>query len=908
MGGGQSTTAMAVTISVPSNVPGGIYTDLKMAGVIDEPYYGENDLHYEWVALENWTFYRSFTLPTYIFGYRSIRLVAHGIDTVCTVTLNGVNVLKTENMFIRYEVGVRLVLRRNNSIVVSCQSPVLYALRKHEERTRVSSPVLPLCPPPIQRGHCHVNLIRKMPCSFSWDWGPSFPSTGIWKTIELEAYDRAVIRDVTVSTTPQRTAYGGLGWVINVGVFFKLAPRAPKHGTIFISLGDILLGSKTVILKKLKTRTQSFQELSGEVKISVVVPQAIEIDRWWPTGYGSQKLYQLNVTMSIDDELCDKMIKFGFRTVELQEDAIDGVDEGAKFYFRINGVPIFAKGSNWVPADIFPERVTEEYVRELLQSAKDANMNMIRVWGGGIYESDYFYDLADELGIMIWQDLMFCVSRYPADEAFLRSVAVEVHQQVRRLQRHPSLIVWVGNNENENGIYDDQWGYLSSVLDDYRKLYVYTIKRVIDREESSRPFLSSSPSNGRAGNPAFLNTSIPKNLTLSEEDIWPRGPPNSANYGDMHFYRYDNDIWDPTTYPIPRFMSEFGIQSYPSAETMRKVAPESALVYPFSPFLQYRQRHIGGNKELVRSLKHHFTIPTDEWNVNGTENGYSMISYLSQVAQAEGVRAGCESFRRWRSYLGPVGRGNTMGVLFWQLNEIWQAPSWSSIEYGGRWKMLHYFAKKFFSPVLVSPFIYGPDLCVFVVNDKLLPLHDVLLRILVYHWASFIPLRSVTVNLTVPAASSYDAAKIELGRLWKSSSCSRERCFLWFTLEDNSTGSLLAPDAYVLPAKPNRALLRPATIKVWSVAGPTSSDLEPDAYKYDVELRTDNVALFVWLDSRAVRGRFSDNGFLLKDPVKMVQFRTSEGVTSEQLHEAITIYTMSGANGNDLKRDSLVSQ
>ncbi|XP_054926478.1 beta-mannosidase-like [Dermacentor andersoni] len=780
---------MAVTISVPSNVPGGIYTDLKMAGVIGEPYYGENDLHYEWVALENWTFYRSFALPTYIFGYRSIRLVAHGVDTVCTVTLNGVNVLKTENMFIRYEVGVRLVLRRNNSIVVSCQSPVLYALSEHEERIRESRPVLPLCPPPIQRGHCHVNLIRKMPCSFSWDWGPSFPSTGIWKTIELEAYNRAVIRDVTVSTTPQRTAYGGLRWVINVGVFFKLSPRAPKYGTIFISLGDILLGSKTVILKKLRTRRESFEELSGEVKISVVVPQAIEIDRWWPTGYGSQKLYQLNVTMSIDDELCDKMIKFGFRTVELQEDAIDGVDDGAKFYFSINDVPIFAKGSNWIPADIFPERVTEEYVRELLQSAKDANMNMIRVWGGGIYESDYFYDLADELGIMIWQDLMFCVSHYPADEAFLRSVAVEVRQQVRRLQRHPSLIVWVGNNENENGIYDDQWGYLSSVLDDYRKLYVYTVKRVIDREETSRPFLSSSPSNGRAGNPAFLNTSIPKNLTLNEEDIWPRGPPNSANYGDS-------------------------------------------------------------NKEIVRSLKHHFTIPTDEWNVNGTENGYSMVSYLSQVVQAEGVRTGCESFRRWRSYLGPVGRGNTMGVLFWQLNEIWQAPSWSSIEYGGRWKMLHYFAKKFFSPVLVSPFIYGTDLCVFVVNDKLLPLHDVLLRILVYQWASFIPVRSMTVRLTVVSE----------------------------------------------------------TRNVWSVTGPTSSDLEPDAYKYDVQIRTDNVALFVWLDSRAVRGRFSDNGFLLKDPVKMVQFRTSEGVMSEQLHEAITIYTMSGANGNDQKRDSLVSQ
>ncbi|KAH7945857.1 hypothetical protein HPB49_016600 [Dermacentor silvarum] len=341
-----------------------------MAGIIGEPYYGDNDLDYEWVGLENWTFYRSFAVPTYIFNYRSIRLVAHGIDTVCVVTLNGVNVLNTTNMFVRYEVGVRFLLRSNNSIVVSCESPVLYALRKHEERNRSSPPVLPLCPPPNQRGQCHVNMIRKMPCSFSWDWGPSFPSTGIWKPIELEAYNGAVIRDVTVSTTPQGTAYGGFRWVIDVGVFFKLSPRAPKYGTISISLGDIFLRSKTVRFKKSEYRAELFQDFNGMEKIPVVVPEDIAVERWWPTGYGSQKLYQLNVTMSVNDELCDKIIKFGFRTVKLQEGAIAEAADGTEFYFIVNGVPIFAKGSNWIPADIFPERVTEEYARELLQSAK----------------------------------------------------------------------------------------------------------------------------------------------------------------------------------------------------------------------------------------------------------------------------------------------------------------------------------------------------------------------------------------------------------------------------------------------------------------------------------------------------------------------------------------------------------
>ncbi|KAH7945806.1 hypothetical protein HPB49_015839 [Dermacentor silvarum] len=661
-------------------------------------------------------------------------------------------------------------MQRNNSIVVSCESPVKYAFRKHRER-RIMGPVLPTCPPPEQRGQCHVNMIRKMPCSFGWDWGPSFPSTGIWKPIELEAYDGAAIRDVTVTTVLQRMNDGVDRWVIEVGVFFTLSRRASKNGTILISLDDTFLVTSAVNFNNLKDRRLPFEDYSGRVKVPVVIPD-------------------------------------------------------------------------------------------------DANMNMIRVWGGGIYETDYFYSLADELGILIWQDLMFSVSLYPADKAFLRSVAVEVKQQVRRLQHHPCLIVWAGNNENENDLFSDVWGDMINFLDDYRKLYVYTVKTVIDREEMSRPFLSSSPSNGRDGSPFFLNTSIPAHLSFNNvQDIWTRGSPNSETRGDVHFYQYWENSWEPSLYPIPRFVSEFGLLSYPSAETMGKVSPESTLVFPFSPFLASRQRHSGGYQELRRALEIHFGIFVLDLNVSGTEDAYAMVSYLSQVS----VRTGCESFRRWRGYLEHDGRGHTMGVLFWQLNDIWQAPSWSSIEYGGRWKMLHYFAKKFFSPVLVSPFINGTDLRVFVVNDKRFPLEDVSLSIIVYKWTSFVSSHSMGFRLTVPAASSLDAVNIKLDSLWNISSCSSAKCFLWFTLEDTSTKSLLAPEAYVLPVQPADALLRRATIT----------------------LLADNVALFVWLDSQALSGRFSDNGFLLKDPAKVVQFTTSDSVTPEQLQKAIVIYTVS---------------
>ncbi|KAL3196770.1 hypothetical protein MRX96_015385 [Rhipicephalus microplus] len=755
-----------------------------MAGIIGEPYYGDGDVEYEWVGWESWKFHRTFVAPTYITDHRHVKLVAHGIDTACTVTLNGIDALNTSNMFVRYEVEVTSMLRRNNSIVVSCESPLRYALRKHELRVSSNTtPVYPLCAPPEQRGQCHINLIRKMPCSFGWDWGPSFPSTGIWKPIELVAYNQVFIRDVTVTTTQKRTKYQAHKWDIEVGVFFTLSRRAPKHGTISVSLGASFLFSSV----------------------------DIEIEHWWPSGYGNQKLYHLNVSMSVDGEQCDKVIRFGFRTVELVEDDISNDTLGTEFYFKINGVPIFAKGSNWIPADIFPERVTEAYVRDLLQSAKDANMNMIRVWGGGTYETDHFYDLADELGILIWQDLMFSVSEYPSDNNFLRSVAAEVRQQVRRLQRHPCLIVWVGNNENENNLFFNFWGNAKSCLNDYRRLYTYTIKRVIDREDKSRPFLSSTPSNGRNGSPVLHNTSLPARLHLDMDDVWKYGSPNSEERGDLHYYEYWDYAWRPAMYPIARFVSEYGLLSHPSPGTMRKIAPESTLVFPFSPFLQARQHHSGGTSELIQSLYVYFGIAAHDSSFNRTEDGYAMVSYLSQVVQAEAVRTGCESFRRWRSYLDEGGHGHTMGVLYWQLNDIWQAPSWSSIEYGGRWKMLHYFAKKFYSPVLVSPFSNKTHLTVFIVNDELSPLEKVSLKL-----------------------------------------------FL---------------------------------AEVVSVTGPLFADHEP--YSYKVNLFTDNVAIFVWLDSQHLSGRFSDNGFLLRESTKAVFFQTDEKVSAEELRDAIDIYTVS---------------
>ncbi|XP_049271944.1 beta-mannosidase-like [Rhipicephalus sanguineus] len=995
-------------ITVPSTVPGGIYTDLSMAGVIGEPYYGDGDVEYEWVGWESWKFYRSFVVPRYIRYSRYVKLVAHGIDTACTVTLNGIDVLNTSNMFVRYEVEVMTMIRRNNSIVVSCESPLRYALRKHELRVSSNTtPVQPLCPPPEQRGQCHINMIRKMPCSFGWDWGPSFPSTGIWKPIELVAYNQAFIRDVTVTTTPKRTKYEAYRWNLEVGVFFTISRLAPKHGTISISLGAASLLSSVVHFENLENRRNSHEDYRGKVTVPLSIPGDMEIQSWWPSGYGSQKLYHLNVSMSVDGEKCYKAIRFGFRTVELVEDVISHGTEGAEFYFKINGVPIFVKGSNWIPADILPERVTEAYIRNLLQSAKDANMNMIRVWGGGIYEKDYFYDLADELGILIWQDLMFSVSLYPADDDFLRSVATEVKQQrdgqpivtgykldgedfvpAPEEATTPALLRTIASKANEalgdiiakegdeslalcigflclSYIFRAEWQDFRHAADylcceEFHRVYrsgCLAGEQTVDSVELGRQrrevtgysryfgagvdfelrcvvanghvdeLCSGGRAHGMQVNGAELVLLVlPRAANFSEvaflfaevaggassravrtslnTPVEPRrlvelvgrvhevlSEAGGNNLVRVHYYEYWDNSWSPAGYPIPRFVSEYGLLSYPSPETMKKIAPESTLVFPMSPFLETRQHHSEGKVELVRSLYVYFGIAAPYSGVNGTEEGYAMMSYLSQVVQAEAVRTGCESFRRWRSYLDDTGRGHTMGVLYWQLNDIWQAPSWSSIEYGGRWKMLHYFAKKFYSPVLVSPFSNGTDLFVFVLNDKLSPLENVSLNIISQKWTSFVPANSTAFILTVPGASSFEAVTISLDSLWNSSSCTSTECFLWLTLEDALMGFSLAPEAYVLPAPLADATLMQATIKVRSVTGPLFPDREP--YTYQLDLSTDNVAVFVWLDSQHLSGHFSDNGFLLREPTKAVLFHTSDNVTAEQLREAIAVYTVS---------------
>lgn len=860
------------SIVVPAMIPGGIYTILQKNQVIEEPYYGFNDAHYRWVGLDNWTFTRTFDVPAKMFKFKRINLVAHGLDTACDVKINGALLFSSTDMFVRYVADAKHVLREtDNQISVRCESAVNYALRMHRIQSQFYS-VYPLCPPSHQHGICHANHIRRTQSGFGAEMAPAFASQGIWKPIGLEAYSEVMIRDVTVVPTVEQLEDGKHQWSIIVNVCFESASNEVRNGSLLFTLNDHTLAYERDVL------FETQDNLEGRLSFNFTIPKSITVERWWPNGYGAQPLYTLSVTASVREEKHTKGARFGFRTVQLVEDAIGKKKNGAEFYFKVNDVAIFAKGSTWIPPDSFPERVSADYVEHLLRSAKTVHMNMLRVWGGGYYESDAFYDLCDELGILVWQEMMFTTSLYPAHNNFIADVAVEVQQQVRRLQRHPSIILWVGNYEIEQGIASKWWPEML-VREmrhqlDYRLLFVDTIERLVMQEDGSRPYILSSPTNGN-------NSRLTEGIALN---------PNTRRYGDVHYFNYNDDSWIYQTYPLARFMSAYGVQSYPSRELMEKYADSRMLVYPFSKLLKHREHRAGGAESVSTNFHRHFRP-----NGDTGAKGYDMASYLSQLIQAESVRVATEQFRRNQGQMDNI-YGHTMGALYWHLNDAWPAPSWSSIEYGGRWKMLHYFAKRFFSPVLLSAYLewkyLTATLKVCVVNDLRWSLGPATLYIKQYTWKSFEPVKENVVDVEeLPNGTSTLVFESLLRPMLNEDVCDDERCFLWCTLRDAKTGKLLAPESFVWPSSPYHSKHRRATVKVTSVTGPGLA-LGRSEKVFKVNLAANKIALYVWLTAVGVQGHFLNNAFIMKDRAVTVEFQTTESIGAQQLKEAINVTTM----------------
>ncbi|XP_029452909.1 beta-mannosidase isoform X2 [Rhinatrema bivittatum] len=778
---------------------------------------------------------------------QKVNLVCMGIDTVSTIFINNVTVGRTDNMFIKYIFDIANVIKEDNFIEVRFSSAVSYAA--DESRAHTAYGVPPDCPPAVQKGECHVNFIRKEQCSFSWDWGPSFPTQGIWKDLWIEAYDVLRLRYLTfipgyVTSIQQ--------WNLKIVPIFDVVGSEPVAGFVTVTIPE---------LRTQQTYALELQpgECSPELLLSINAGVAVKT--WWPSGHGNQSGYNLTATFGFEGGYqIEKSAKVYFRMVELIQEPIPG-SPGLSFYFRINGLPIFIKGSNWIPADSFQDRVTSDVLRRLLQSAAEANMNALRVWGGGVYEQDQFYDICDELGIMVWQDFMFACALYPTDPSFLESITAEVTHQVRRLRSHPSIILWSGNNENEAALARDWFSIPSSqkqiYVQDYVTLYVKSIRDIVLSEDSSRPFLTSSPTNGAE--------------TAGEG--WVAKDPYDNHYGDTHFYDYYSDCWDWKTFPKTRFASEYGFQSWPSFSTLEQISAPEDWSYK-SNFSLHRQHHESGNDQMLHQVGLHFKLSQNPDPVEAFKDSI----YLTQVMQAQCVKTQTEFYRRSRSEI-VTGQGHTMGALYWQLNDIWQAPSWASLEYGGKWKMLHYLARRFFAPLALVAFEDEETLHIYGVSDLHLD-HRLAVIVKLYQWSSLEPVCvRVTEPCTVKAGSAAPVYKeLILDLLKRCGNCTRQRCLVSFYFAVEGQPYEPANYHFLSSLKDAEGLRTPQL----------NASVSRQGEEYAVIVQTTAVAPYVWLDVGDIPGRFSDNGFLMIEKMKVVIFfpwkPTSVSVLTASLH------------------------
>ncbi|KAF6019508.1 manba [Bugula neritina] len=813
-----------------ATVPGSMYTDLLANKVIEDPYNRYNDIRYAKYSMYDWQYKRSFTVSSFLKAKESIDLVCHGIDTISVIYINGVIVGKTSNQFIKYRFPIKHYLNTgSNELVINFTSAVTYAASQSKAYPYI---VPPVCPPDVQHGQCHPNFIRKEQASFSWDWGPSFPTQGIWKDILIEGYDSVMLEDFSVEVSKA----DGLFWRLNVtGHIQGLSTlNAPQLYICDINIANVSAS---------KTFEFSLQKNSSNTLRMELLVDETDLELWWPNGYGKQALYNLSVSCySSSSNRVTKSKHIGFRTVELIQQPIKGA-KGLSFYFKINGQPIFMKGSNWIPADSFQSRLSKDKLQNLLYSAKLAHMNMLRVWGGGVYEQADFYELADEMGILIWQDVMFACAMYPTDQNFLENIRSEITHQVHRLKHHPSLALWAGNNENEAALRDnwyDTENNFTLYQKDYIELYIKTVKETINKEHMSGIFVSSSPSNA----------------AQSEKEGWIAQNPYDTKYGDVHYYNYAAGRYYNDDYPRSRFMSEYGYQSWPSFSSL-KPHTISQDWNEFSEFALYRNHHGQGQEQMNSQIRYYFNPPTS----SDPASNFSNYIYLTQINQAMYIRMVSEFCRRSQNYLYG-DEGMTMGALYWQLNDIWPGPSWSSLEFSGSWKILHYYAKRFFAPNMISMAVESGNLTVYIIQDNNRNLQSTTLTLYCYSWASFVPQSNLKIPVQLADVVSNWVFNENLNKVLEKLNCTDQpRHFLFASWEKS-----LYSEFILSPYKDITTLQKP-NIEVGLIG---------EYPRRALVLRTDRIAPFVWVSSDIPHLIFQDNGFLLKDQQITINFTTPD--------------------------------
>jgi beta-mannosidase len=683
-----------------ASVPGDVHLDLLHHGLIPDPFNRDNESGLQWISKAGWEYQTSVEAPPELLQRRNIELVFEGLDAACEVYINGRLVLAGDNMFRVWRVDAKPWLRAGANVILVVFPPQDQAA----EKVAAADPWLARTQVPAK------NYIRKAAYEHGWDWGPTFVTSGIWRPARIEAWDDARISDFHIRQRDIAAA------VAHIDGEVEVTASAEAKAEVSVSYED---ASGPVRLLREVALHPGVNHVDFPMEIS-------RPKLWFPTGYGDQPMYAFEAAVKIAGQTVDgRSVRTGLRSVVLRRD----VDTwGRSFEFVVNGIPVFAKGADVIPFDSFPNRVTTAAYRRILESAKAANMNMIREWGGGYYETDEFYAICDELGLMVWQEFMFGNEMQPGTYPFKLSVEREAVDQLRRLRDHPSIVLWCGNNETEAAfgwpgrVTVDPPTFLQ-MWKDYITISSGILGQAVRELSPETPYWPSSPSSDyEATSPSYESGDI------HDWSIW-HGRKAFATYEDNHF----------------RFVSEYGFQSFPELSTVESYTDAADRAGIFTPVMLAHQKSPSGNALIREYMLRDYPEPKD----------FASFLYASQVLQAEGVKVAAEHLR--------CDRPRCMGSLFWQLNDCWPVASWASIDYYGRWKALQYYARRFYAPLLVSPHVSRDRLAVYVVSDLTRPV-DASLRIRLFTLDGTI-LHDEMVPVNVQALSSRIGFESGLDRL-----------------------------------------------------------------------------------------------------------------------------------------------
>ncbi len=812
------------TLWSDAKVPGTIHQDLLNHNRIPNPFYGMNEEAVQWVENEDWMYRTSFVVTEEQLNRDAAVLELDGLDTYADVFLNGALILRSDNMFVGHKVPVKSVLRKGeNRLLIRFRSAVKEALPQWETNGFDY---------PADNDHSSKRVsiyTRKAPYSYGWDWGIRLATCGIWRPVRLVFSDVARIEDYYVhqaSVSASKADVDNRLEITNV-------TSQPVSALLKVAYHYTANDTKEV-QKQIELRP-------GENTVSL--PVMIDNPHlWMPNGWGEPSLYKFTASVSVDGvEVASQERQVGLRSIRV---VMEDDEHGKSFYFEVNGHPMFAKGANFIPDDALLPNVTTERYKRIFEDVKAANMNMLRVWGGGIYEDDKFYDEADRNGILIWQDFLFACTTYPHDPLFLKRVEAEAEYNIKRLRGHASLAMWCGNNEIYEGV--RYWGWKNKYTAEafaemnrgYDVLFRQLLPDMVKRFDSDRFYMHGSPYEANWGRP--------ESWKIADSHNW------GTWYGRKPFESFDSEI--------PRFMSEYGFQAFPEMKTIRTFAEEKDFELE-SPVMNAHQKATIGNALIKQTMGLYYKVPAK----------FEDLVYVGLVLQGHGMRHGIEAHRRNRPFC--------MGSLFWQLNDSWPVVSWSSIDYYGNWKAMQYQSQRAFAPVLINAIKEGDDLCVYLISDELQDRDDVRLTVELMDFDGKSH-GKWTQNGKLTANTSMLFLKKRVDEFLSKQDAATS--FLRFTLKAKN-GVALADEVFYF-AYPKDQKLPEARIE-------TSVKKRGEAI--EMTLKTDKLARDIFIEVPVQGVRFSDNFFdLLPGQRKKITITSPEGYSLKDF--TFTLHQLGG--------------